>query len=81
LKVWQLQQAKAQFSEVFDLALTQGPQKVTRRGKDAVVILPERAYRSLVHQEHYVDRYRRFSGNGADLDLIRSEEGPREVKL
>ncbi len=36
---WQLQTAKAQFSEVFRRARNKGPQIVTRQDKDAVVIL------------------------------------------
>ena len=34
---WQLQAAKAQFSEVFRRAREHAPQVVTKRGKDAVV--------------------------------------------
>ena len=37
---WQLQKAKAKFSEVIDLAQTDGPQIITRRGVETVVILP-----------------------------------------
>ncbi|MGI8782649.1 MAG: type II toxin-antitoxin system prevent-host-death family antitoxin [Acidobacteriota bacterium] len=37
---WQLQTAKAQFSEVFRRARSEGPQWVTRQNKEAVVILP-----------------------------------------
>jgi prevent-host-death family protein len=37
---WQLQTAKARFSEVFRLARTEGPQRITRQGKDGVVVLP-----------------------------------------
>src|SRR5262252_7088528 len=36
---WQLQTAKAQFSEVFRRARAEGPQWVTRQNKEAVVIL------------------------------------------
>lgn len=36
---WQLQDAKARFSEVVDRAIREGPQVVTRRGRDAVVII------------------------------------------
>ncbi len=36
---WQLQQAKNRFSEVVERALKEGPQTVTRHGKDAVVIV------------------------------------------
>ncbi|HZC44342.1 MAG TPA: type II toxin-antitoxin system Phd/YefM family antitoxin, partial [Acidobacteriaceae bacterium] len=36
---WQLQTAKAQFSEVFRRARERAPQVVTRRDKEAVVIV------------------------------------------
>lgn len=44
---WQLQDAKAKFSQVFDLALTSGPQRVTRRARDAVVMISEADYEKL----------------------------------
>jgi antitoxin Phd len=34
---WRLQEAKNQFSKVVDAALHGEPQRVTRRGRDAVV--------------------------------------------
>jgi antitoxin Phd len=37
---WQLQTAKARFSEVFRLARSEEPQYVTKAGKEAVVIVP-----------------------------------------
>jgi antitoxin Phd len=36
---WKLQDAKARFSEVVERALRDGPQIVTRHGKNAVVIV------------------------------------------
>jgi antitoxin Phd len=44
---WQLQVAKARFSELFQRALDRGPQLVTRRGKDEVVVLSGEEYRRL----------------------------------
>ena len=44
---WQLQTAKAQFSEVFRRARSEGPQWVTRGGKEAVVILPAEEFERL----------------------------------
>ena len=38
-KAWQLQEAKNRLSEVVEKALSQGPQVVSRRGKDTVVVL------------------------------------------
>jgi antitoxin Phd len=36
---WQIQQAKARFSELVQKAIDEGPQTVTRRGKDVVVVV------------------------------------------
>jgi prevent-host-death family protein len=35
---WQLQEARRRFGKVVDLAVAEGPQRVTRRGRRAVVI-------------------------------------------
>ena len=37
--VWQLQEAKNQFSLVVDNALTKGPQTVTRHGEPTVMVI------------------------------------------
>ena len=47
IQPWQLQEAKAKFSEVFELAMKGEPQTVTRRGKDAVVVVSRDQYESL----------------------------------
>jgi antitoxin Phd len=44
---WQLQTAKAQLSELVEAALRGEPQRITRRGKDAVMVLSEKAYAAL----------------------------------
>jgi prevent-host-death family protein len=41
---WKLQDAKARFSEVVRRAQTEGPQRVTVHGKDAVVIVSAADY-------------------------------------
>jgi prevent-host-death family protein len=46
-KEWQLQEAKARFSEVFRLARESGPQRVTKHGRTAVVVLPAEEYERL----------------------------------
>ncbi|WP_293914790.1 type II toxin-antitoxin system Phd/YefM family antitoxin [Deinococcus sp.] len=38
-QVWRLEEAKARFSQVVDQAISGQPQRVTRRGKDAVVVV------------------------------------------
>ncbi len=44
---WQLQTAKARFSELFRRARTEGPQWITRQEKEAVVMLPAEEYENL----------------------------------
>jgi antitoxin Phd len=44
---WQLQTAKARFSELFRRARTEGPQWITRQGKEAVVMLPAEDFENL----------------------------------
>lgn len=44
---WRLQDAKAQFSSVVEFALQGVPQHVTRRGKQAVVVVSEKDFIAL----------------------------------
>lgn len=40
MSTWQVQDAKARFSEFLDAALNDGPQTVTRRGVEMAVLVP-----------------------------------------
>ena len=40
IKSWQVQDAKARFSEFLSASLTEGPQIVTRRGVQTAVLIP-----------------------------------------
>ncbi|MGH9722896.1 MAG: type II toxin-antitoxin system Phd/YefM family antitoxin [Bryobacteraceae bacterium] len=44
---WQVQNAKARFSEFLDASLKEGPQIVTRRGVEAAVLVPIAEWRKL----------------------------------
>ena len=46
-QLWQLQDAKARFSEVVRRATDEGPQHVSVRGEPAAVVLSEQDYRQL----------------------------------
>ena len=48
---WQLQDAQNRFSDVVDAALSGFPQRVTRRGKPVVVVLPVDEYERLCQLE------------------------------
>ena len=44
---WQLQTAKARFSELFRRARSEGPQWITRQDREAVVMLPAEEFERL----------------------------------
>ncbi len=48
---WTVQDARAHLSEVIDAALKGRPQRVTRRGKDAVVVVSEEEWRRVARPE------------------------------
>lgn len=44
MEKWQVQEAKAHFSELIDKARNDGPQVITRYGEDTVVVLSKQQY-------------------------------------
>jgi antitoxin Phd len=54
---WQVQQAKARFSELLDRTLKEGAQTITRHGKAVAVMVP-------------VEEYRRLSNRGKSLKAL-----------
>ena len=46
-KVWQVQEAKARFSEFLAASMAEGPQIVTKRGVQAAVLVPIEEWRRL----------------------------------
>jgi prevent-host-death family protein len=46
---WQVQDAKARFSELLDAAIRNGPQVVTRRGIETAVLVPIQEWRRMQH--------------------------------
>lgn len=48
MRSWKLEDAKNRFSEVVRRALADGPQRVTRSGRDAVVVLSAAQYEQLI---------------------------------
>ncbi len=44
---WQVQDAKARFSELLDATVKEGPQTVTRRGVEAAVLVPIQEWKRL----------------------------------
>ena len=75
---WKLAEAKNKFSEVVKRALTEGPQRVTRRD-DAVVILSEADYERLTGQRPGFGDYLTSGPSLVDLDLERDRSPMRQA--
>ncbi len=84
-KRWQLQEAKNRFSEVVDLALEQGPQSVTRHGKEVVVIVSkvefDRRRRATGPKGTLLTFLRGLAFTGGSIQLERAKDDDRELEL
>lgn len=78
--MWQLQDAKARFSLLFNAVYTEGPQRVTRRGKDTIVLIREDEYTALTGEGSDLVSFL-LSAPRAELDIERSREPARTVDL
>jgi antitoxin Phd len=82
---WQLQTAKAQFSELFRRARSEGPQYVTRQGKEAVVIVPAEEYERLTERARQPRSLAQFFAESplakTPLNLDRRPDYGRKVEL
>ena len=79
---WKLQDAKSQFSKVVADALKSGPQYVTRRGANAVVVLSVRDYEKLTSDK---PSFKEFLLNCPKMDehfqIERPKDYPRNIEL
>ena len=83
--VWQVQTAKARFSEVFRLARTAGPQRITRQGKEGVVMISDEQYEQLKlksrQPKSLVQFFRESPLAGVELDLERDQDSGRDIEI
>jgi antitoxin Phd len=82
---WQLQTAKARFSELFRRARSEGPQLITRRDKEGVVMISDEQYQRLVGKAHQPQNLLQFFREsplvGVELDLERDKDEGRDIEL
>jgi antitoxin Phd len=81
---WQLEAAKAQFSEVFRRARDRGPQVVTKRGKEAFVILATEEFERLTQRARQPKSLSKFFAESplakVAIDLQRKTDYGRAVE-
>lgn len=80
--IWTVQDAKNRFSEVVEHALCDGPQTITRRGKETAVMVSMHAFRELAGANGDLVRFLQESPLAdAELDVDRQREFGRGVEL
>ena len=79
---WTLQDAKNKFSQVVKNALMDGPQYVTRRGVDVVVVVSVQEYETLTsHKPSFTDFLLQCPKLDDEYPFERRKEYPRELDL
>lgn len=77
---WNLADAKNRLSEVVNLALTEGPQTITRRN-DTVVLMSGEKYAELTGQRQSFKDFLMSGPSFEGLDLERDRSAMRDVEL
>ena len=89
LNTWQLQEAKSKFSELVNVAVADGPQFVTKHGKEAVVVLSMEDYSELEPKKKQNKKHGKvktlkdflMDGPKVDLDITRQKDYMRDIDL
>jgi prevent-host-death family protein len=77
---WQLQDAKARFSELVQKAIEDGPQTVTRRGKPTVVVVSAEQFELMKKRQVSLKNLLR-SAPWHELEIERDRSQPRKIEL
>jgi prevent-host-death family protein len=79
---WQLQEAKAHFSELIRVCSLEGPQIISVRGKDEAVIISKRDYEKLFNKKaNFIEFMNSSPLKGITLDLTRDNSVGRDIEL
>ncbi len=78
---WQLQAAKQHFSELVEHARRDGPQVVTKHGREVVVVVAAEDYRRLRGGGHSLVEFIRSAPNFDALELDRAKDYGRDLDL
>ena len=82
---WQVQTAKARFSELFRRARTEGPQLITRQGKEGVVMIADEQYERLIgtanQPKSLLQFFRESPLVGMELNFERERDEGRDIEL
>ncbi|MGB2672221.1 MAG: type II toxin-antitoxin system Phd/YefM family antitoxin [Candidatus Acidiferrum sp.] len=79
---WSVAEAKAKLSEVIERAQKTGPQKITRHGKEAaIVVSAEEWSRKTKRKGNLAEFFAESPLRGSRLEVERLKDEPREIDL
>lgn len=83
MQSWQVQSAKARFSEVLKHATDQGPQQITVHGRPVAVLISSKLFERLSGNTQSLVDFMRLSPlyGSDDVEFERDNSPAREVKL
>lgn len=79
--IWKLQDAKSKFSQLVNDALNKGPQYVTRRGKETVVVISVIEFSKLLSDKPDFKTFLLNSPKIDNFELERSKDTFRHIDL
>ena len=83
MQTWQMQTAKAQFSDLIRRAKQEGPQDITLHGKSVAVVISRELFEKLNgNTESLVDFMRQSALHGMEeIEFERDKSLPRDVEF
>jgi prevent-host-death family protein len=78
---WQVQEAKARFSEVVEEARKKGPQIITKHGTERAVVLSVEDFRALTAHKPGLKEYLLGGPKVDDFEMERDRDTGREIGL
>ena len=80
--IWQLQEAKNKFSQLVEKAQHEGPQFVTKHGKESVVVLSVEEYKKIVKPKSNLFQFIQTSPLSKTLiDIERDKSLARNIEI
>jgi prevent-host-death family protein len=79
-KIWQIQEAKARFSQLIQEAKAHGPQQITHHGKIVAIMISSKEYERLKGPKiSFLSFIQNSPIKGLELDTTRDQSLTREV--
>lgn len=82
MTTWQATKAKAQLSAVMDRAVSEGPQRLTRRGRGSFILVTEEEWKKRTTPKETLGEFlMRSPLRGSGIKIERIKGGLRDVKF